>query len=76
MHSVHGMGGVGKTQLATEYAHAHASDYDLLVDRRRGANLIPGQFTALTTRLGLDPVPDPDALKAQVHDICAACRDG
>ena len=28
--SVRGMGGVGKTQLATEYAYPHATDYDLV----------------------------------------------
>ena len=30
VHSVRGMGGVGKTQLATEFVHAHAADYDLV----------------------------------------------
>jgi TIR domain/NB-ARC domain len=69
VHSVHGMGGVGKTQLATEYAHAHATDYDLVwwIAAEEPAS-IPDQFTALAARLGLDPVADPKALQALVHD--------
>ena len=75
--SVHGMGGVGKTQLATEYAYAHASDYDLVwwIAAEEPA-AIPDQFAALAARLGLDPIADPEALRAQVHDQLRACRAG
>ena len=67
--SLRGMGGVGKTQLATEFCHAHASDYDLVywITAEEPAT-IPDQFTALARQLGLDPVPDPETLRGQVHD--------
>jgi tetratricopeptide (TPR) repeat protein len=67
--SVHGMGGVGKTQLATEYAYAHASDYDLVwwIAAEVPA-AIPDQFAALATKLGVDPAADPGEVRAQVHD--------
>lgn len=67
--SLRGMGGVGKTQLATEFAHAHAGDYDLVywIAAEEPAT-IPYQFTALAGLLGLDPAADPEILQAQVHD--------
>jgi len=69
VHSVRGMGGVGKTQLATEYAHAHAADYDLVWWIAADVPAaIPDQFIALATRLGLGPAVDPGELRAQVHD--------
>ncbi|GAA0225995.1 hypothetical protein GCM10009539_09080 [Cryptosporangium japonicum] len=49
-----GMGGVGKTRLALEYAHRFGSDYDLVwwipADR---PVLVGDQFAALAVRLGL-----------------------
>lgn len=71
--AVRGMGGVGKTQLATEYAYAHATDYDLVywLAAEQVAS-IPDQFTALAVQLGLDPVPDPEGLQAQVHEALRA----
>ena len=68
VHSLRGLGGVGKSQLAIEYAHSHASDYDLAwsIAAEKSAT-IPDQFSELARKLGLDPADDPDDLRDQVH---------
>jgi hypothetical protein len=66
--AVQGMGGVGKTQLATQFAYDHAADYDLvswLAAEQPAA--LPDQFTVLAADLGLEPVTDPEGLQGQVH---------
>lgn len=69
VHSVSGLGGVGKTQLAIEYAHQFASDYDIVwwIAAETSAT-IPDHFAALATSLGLQPTEGPDELRAAVHE--------
>jgi len=67
--AVHGMGGVGKTQLVNEYAHAHPTKYEVVWwIAAETTETIPDQFAALATRLGLEPESDPDSIRTAVHE--------
>jgi len=68
--ALHGMGGVGKTQLAIEYAHLFAGEYDLVwwIDAER-AELIGEQFATLAARAGwVEPGTADTAALAAVQD--------
>jgi tetratricopeptide (TPR) repeat protein len=56
---LHGLGGVGKTQLALEYAHRHAADYLIRwwIPAEQPA-AIPGHLIALARLLGIPEHPE------------------
>jgi tetratricopeptide (TPR) repeat protein len=67
--AVHGLGGVGKTQLALEFAHRFASDYHV-------AWWVPAELptsataalAALAQRLGVEEMPDEGEMVAGLFD--------
>jgi tetratricopeptide (TPR) repeat protein len=71
LQALHGLGGVGKSQLAIEYAHRFASEYTLVwwLDAEQ-PELLPAQFTTLAPHLGLPAhLAGPDAVDLVLHAL-------
>ena len=76
--ALQGMGGVGKTQLAIEYAHRFAGSYDLAwwIDAEQ-AGLIGDQFAALGARWDASrPGQGPRRCGRRCWPSCGSAADG
>jgi len=75
--ALHGMGGVGKTQLAIEYAHRFADNYDVVwwLDAEKTA-LLEAQYADLAVVLGCsEPGAPPATVRRAVRSDLHRRRD-
>lgn len=74
--AVHGLGGVGKSQLVLEYAHRHREDYALIWWLRGQSRLtVITDLTGLAPALGLPADGDEDRLAAAVKAALETRQD-
>jgi tetratricopeptide (TPR) repeat protein len=67
--AIHGLGGVGKTQLVLEYAHWHAAEYEIVwwIPARRTTTAVAA-LGRLARQLGLQEQADQDEMVAELFD--------
>jgi hypothetical protein len=67
--AIHGLGGVGKTQLVLEYAHWHAAEYELIwwIPAQRTTTAVAA-LARLARQLGLQDQADQDEMVAELFD--------
>lgn len=73
--AIHGMGGIGKTQLAIEYAYRYGREMDLVwwIPAEQESQ-IQGSFRKLARRLGLDVDLDIGSIVSEVRAALSAAR--
>jgi tetratricopeptide (TPR) repeat protein len=73
-HTLHGMGGVGKSQIAIEYVYRHAADYDVVwwIPSEQPAMILTA-LTELAVRLGLQVTGEANTAVPAVRE---ALRSG
>jgi class 3 adenylate cyclase/tetratricopeptide (TPR) repeat protein len=73
--ALHGLGGIGKTQLVTEYIYRHLSDYDLIwwIDAARPTQIRAG-LTELARQLGLPGSSEANTAVPAVREALRAGR--
>jgi hypothetical protein len=67
--AIHGLGGVGKSQLVLEYTHRHAAEYDLIwwIPAER-PTITLAALAALARQLGIQELADQQEMMTELFD--------